>query len=118
MKRLILGCDGSASSVQATRVAGRLAADPGAELVAVHVDQPPPLSWSPLPADPGDVEAAWKATDDLVRAQLAGALDPLGVRWTLELRGRAGRGSAVLRGQLTSWICLRNSSTVVSYGSS
>lgn len=39
-----------------------------------------------MPADPGDLEAAWKATDDLVRAQTAEVLDPLGVRWTFQPR--------------------------------
>jgi nucleotide-binding universal stress UspA family protein len=86
MKRLILGVDGSEPSIQASRVAGRLAADLGAELVAVHVHHAAPLSWSPMPVDPGDVEAAWQATDDLVRAQAAEVLDPLGVKWTFQVR--------------------------------
>jgi nucleotide-binding universal stress UspA family protein len=36
MKRIVLGVDGSDGSIQAARVAGRLTADLGAELTAVH----------------------------------------------------------------------------------
>jgi hypothetical protein len=52
-----------------------------------------------MPADPGDVEAAWKATDDLVRAQTAEVLDPLGVRWTFQ--PRSGEPAAELEAVAT-----------------
>jgi nucleotide-binding universal stress UspA family protein len=50
MKRIVLGVDGSDGSIQAARVAGRLTADLGAELTAVHVRHVAPMAWPPAPA--------------------------------------------------------------------
>jgi nucleotide-binding universal stress UspA family protein len=86
MKRLILGVDGSGPSIEATKVTGRLAADLGAELLVGYVHQAPPLSWSPMQADPGDVEAGWQMIDDQIRARAAEVLDQLGVKWTFQVR--------------------------------
>lgn len=87
MKRLIVGVDGSRPSIEATKVAGRLAADLGAELAAVYVHQPLPLplSWSLMQVDPSDVEVGWQAIDDQVREQAAEVLDQLGVKWTFQV---------------------------------
>jgi Universal stress protein family len=68
MKRIVLGVDGSDGSIQAARVAGRLTADLGAELTAVHVRQVAPMAWSPAPvAVAGDPEETLGAIEELAR---------------------------------------------------
>jgi hypothetical protein len=74
MKRIVLGVDGSDGSIQAARVAGRLTADLGAELTAVHVRHVAPVALSAAPvAVAGDPEKtlarskSWRASGPLRR---------------------------------------------------
>jgi nucleotide-binding universal stress UspA family protein len=75
MKRIILGVDGSDGSLQAARVAGRLTADLGAELTAVHVRHVAPMAWSSAPvAVASNPEEALGAIEELARKRTAQAL--------------------------------------------
>jgi nucleotide-binding universal stress UspA family protein len=95
MQRIVLGVDGSDGSIQAARVAGRLTADLGAELTAVHVRQVAPMVWSSAPvAVASDPEETLGAIEELARKRIAEALDPLGIAWTF--RVRAGDPAAEL----------------------
>jgi nucleotide-binding universal stress UspA family protein len=85
MKRIVLGVDGSDGSIEATRVAGRLTADLGAELTAVHVRQVAPMAWSPVPVA-SDPDATLGAIEELARKRTAQALDPLDIPWTFQVR--------------------------------
>ena len=86
MKRIVLGVDGSDGSIQAARVAGRLTADLGAELTAVHVHVAP-MAWSPAPvAVPSDPEETLGAIEEVARKRTAQALDPLDITWTFQVR--------------------------------
>ena len=87
MKRIVVGVDGSDGSIQAARVAGRLTADLGAELTAVHVRHVAPMAWSPAPvAVAGDPQETLDAIEELARKRTAQALDPLDIPWTLQVR--------------------------------
>jgi nucleotide-binding universal stress UspA family protein len=87
MQRIVLGVDGPTDSIQAARVAGRLTADLGAELTAVHVRQVAPMAWSSAPvAVAGDPQEALGAIEELARKRTAQALDPLDIPWTLQVR--------------------------------
>ena len=87
MKRIVLGVDGSDGSIQAARVAGRLTADLGAELTAVHVRHVAPMAWSPAPvavtSDPPETRVT---NEELARQRTAQALDPLDIPWTFQVR--------------------------------
>jgi nucleotide-binding universal stress UspA family protein len=85
MKRIVLGVDGSDGSIQAARVAGRLTADLGAELTAVHVRHVAPMAWSPAPVA-SDPEETLGAIEELARKRTAQALDPLDIPWTFQVR--------------------------------
>jgi nucleotide-binding universal stress UspA family protein len=93
MKQIVLGVDGSDGSIQAARVAGRLTADLGAELTAVHVRQVTPMAWSPVPVA-SDPQETLGAIEELARKRTAQALDPLDIPWTF--RVRAGDPAAEL----------------------
>jgi nucleotide-binding universal stress UspA family protein len=81
---IVVGVDVSDASVEATKVAGRLAVDLDAKVTAVHVRQIVPL-WSPL--TPGiDPEAYWQGIERLAAKRTAEVLDQLGVAWRLEVR--------------------------------
>jgi nucleotide-binding universal stress UspA family protein len=83
MKRIVLGVDGSDGSIQAARVAGRLTADLGAELTAVHVRHVAPMAWSSAPvAVASNPEETLGAIEELARKRTAQALDPLHIPWT------------------------------------
>src|SRR5215211_9362947 len=87
MKRIVLGVDGSDGSIQAARVAGRLTADLGAELTAVHVRQVAPMAWSSAPvAVAGDPVETLGAIEELARKRTAQTLDPLDIPWTFRVR--------------------------------
>ena len=95
MQRIVLGVDGSDGSIQAARVAGRLTADLGAELTAVHVRHVAPMALSAVPvAVAGDPEETLGAIEELARKRTAQALDPLGIPWAF--RVRAGDPAAEL----------------------
>jgi nucleotide-binding universal stress UspA family protein len=97
MQRIVLGVDGSDGSIQATRVAGRLTADLGAELTAVHVRHVAPMALSAAPVavagDP-DPQETLGAIEELARKRTAQALDPLDIPWAF--RVRAGDPAAEL----------------------
>ena len=87
MQRIVLGVDGSDGSIQAARVAGRLTADLGAELTAVHVRHVAPMAWSSAPvAVAGDPQETLGAIEELARKRTAQALDPLDIPWTFQVR--------------------------------
>jgi nucleotide-binding universal stress UspA family protein len=87
MKRIVLGVDGSDGSIQAARVAGRLTADLGAELTAVHVRHVAPMALSAAPvAMASDPEETLGAIEELARKRTAQALDPLDIPWTFQVR--------------------------------
>ena len=80
MKRIVLGVDGSDGSIQAARVAGRLTADLGTELTAVHVRHVAPIALSAAPvAVTSDPQEALGAIEELARKRTAQALDPLDI---------------------------------------
>jgi nucleotide-binding universal stress UspA family protein len=87
MQRIVLGVDGSDGSIQAARVAGRLTADLGAELTAVHVRHVAPMALSAAPvAVTSDPEETLGAIEELARKRTAQALDPLGIPWAFQVR--------------------------------
>ena len=87
MTRIVLGVVGSDGSIQAARVAGRLTADLGAELTAVHVRHVAPMAWSPAPvAVTNDPEETHVTIEELARKRTAQALDPLDIPWTFQVR--------------------------------
>jgi nucleotide-binding universal stress UspA family protein len=87
MQRIVLGVDGSDGSIQAAQVAGRLTADLGTELTAVHVRQVAPIAWSAAPvAVASDPEETLGAIEELARKRTAQTLDPLNIPWTFQVR--------------------------------
>jgi len=87
MQRIVLGGDGSDNRIQAARVAGRLTADLGAELTAVHVRHVAPMAWSPAPvAVASNPEETLGAIEELARKRTAQALDPLDIPCTFQVR--------------------------------
>ena len=95
MQRIVLGVDGSDGSIQAARVAGRLTADLGAELTAVHVRHVAPMAWPPAPvAVASNPEETLGAIQELAHKRTAQALDPLDIPWTFQVR--AGEPAAEL----------------------
>ena len=87
MQRIVLGVDGSDGSIQAAQVAGRLPADLGTELTAVHVRQVAPIALSAAPvAVASDPQETLGAIEELARKRTAQTLDPLDIPWTFQVR--------------------------------
>jgi nucleotide-binding universal stress UspA family protein len=86
MWQIIVGFDGSKPSLEAVRFAGRLAGDLGAQIIAEHVYQSLPRSWSPMPADPGSEQADRETAEQELHGRLAEVLGPLGLKWSFETR--------------------------------
>src|SRR5215207_4672883 len=87
MQRIVLGGGRFVKKKQAARVAGRLTADLGAELTAVHVRHVAPMAWSSAPvAVASNPEETLGAIEELARERAAQALDPLDIPWTFQVR--------------------------------
>jgi nucleotide-binding universal stress UspA family protein len=83
MKRIVVGIDGSQSSVQAARFAGELAEATGAELVVIYVRGPSQMPDGPMPPRMTAVRASYDhQRERRARQQTEGALEGLGVSWS------------------------------------
>jgi nucleotide-binding universal stress UspA family protein len=83
MKRIVAGIDGSQSSIQAARFAGRLAEATGAELVVIHVRAPSETPDGPLPPRMAAVRASYERDcERRARERAVGALEGLRLSWS------------------------------------
>jgi nucleotide-binding universal stress UspA family protein len=89
MKRIVVGIDGSQSSIHAARFAGELAEATGAELVVIYVRAPSETPNGPMPPKMAAVRASYhRQRERRAHQQAAGALEGLGVSWSfLECMG-------------------------------
>ena len=83
MKRIVVGIDGSRSSVQAARFAGELAEATEAELVVIYVCGPSQTPDGPMPPRMAGVRAGYEhQRERRARERAEGALEGLGVSWS------------------------------------
>jgi nucleotide-binding universal stress UspA family protein len=81
VKRIVVGIDGSQSSIQAARFAGELAEATGAELVVIYVLGPSQTPDGPMPAKMAAVRAG-REREQRARERAEGALEGLRLSWS------------------------------------
>jgi nucleotide-binding universal stress UspA family protein len=83
MKRIVVGIDGSQSSIQAARYAGELAEATGAELMVIYVLGPSQTPDGPTPAKMAAVRAGYdRKRQQRARERAEGALEGLRLSWS------------------------------------